>query len=195
MEIINLGKGTDFYIITSSKSDAPALFRRTVSSAIITCPLAMPRTRPGWTPKESVYLRLGAIELLRVMLAGHGHKEYLDAFFDEWVLAHGIPVVPEGSTMEDMMVLYKRVRQHWHFLPAILILHHAQRVVSTIEWHALRPTQKTISMKARIHKLKNALLRDLHYLWDLPEDHPKASVSVVFPPDLGLEAALGNLQF
>ncbi|RXW14547.1 hypothetical protein EST38_g11302 [Candolleomyces aberdarensis] len=67
----------------------------------------MPKIRPGWTPKQSVYLRIAAIEFLRTSLAGHKGNEYLNAFFEEWVGAYGNPTVPEGSSLEDTMKLYR----------------------------------------------------------------------------------------
>jgi hypothetical protein len=71
----------------------------------------MPQIRPGWTPKQSIYLRIAAIELLRVSLAGHECDEYLNAFFEEWVVTYGNPTVLEGSTLEATMTLYKTVRR------------------------------------------------------------------------------------
>ncbi|KAJ2935252.1 hypothetical protein H1R20_g1841, partial [Candolleomyces eurysporus] len=99
----------------------------------------MPKIRPGWTPKQSVYLQLAAIELLRVTLTGHGPEKYFNTFFDEWVAVYGKPTVPGGSTMEDTMSLYKI------------------RFVATIEWHAFRGKWKTLSMKAHIYRLKTSL--------------------------------------
>ncbi|KAJ2914682.1 hypothetical protein MD484_g5745, partial [Candolleomyces efflorescens] len=114
----------------------------------------MPRVRPGWSPKQSVYLRIAAIELLRVMLAGNNPVQYLDEFFEEWLVTYAAPAAQEGFTPEATTALYK------------------ERVIDTIKWHAFRGSAKT-SRKARIHKLKLSLQRDLYYLWDLPEDHPK----------------------
>ncbi|RXW13545.1 hypothetical protein EST38_g12309 [Candolleomyces aberdarensis] len=118
----------------------------------------MPNIRPGWTPKQSVYLRLAAIEFLRVSLAGHETNEYLNAFFEEWVATYGNPTVREGSTLEAAMALHKT------------------RVITTIRWYAFRGGNGPGKSKmARIHKLKHCLERDLYYLWDLPEDYSKSA--------------------
>ncbi|KAJ2924242.1 hypothetical protein H1R20_g12851, partial [Candolleomyces eurysporus] len=111
----------------------------------------MPNIRPGWMPKQSIYIRIAAIEFLRVGHTGHRGQAYLDMFFEEWLAAHGIPPVPEGSNLDDVLNLYKA------------------RLVSTIRWHAFAGSGKLDVLPAtRIRSLKSRLKRDLFFLWDSP---------------------------
>ncbi|RXW13407.1 hypothetical protein EST38_g12445 [Candolleomyces aberdarensis] len=68
----------------------------------------MPRIRPGWTPKQSVYLRLAAIEYLRVIHAEQQCDEYLETFFQEWLISYGMPKALEGAGLEAALVLLKK---------------------------------------------------------------------------------------
>jgi hypothetical protein len=69
----------------------------------------MPRIRPGWTPKQSIYIRIAAIEFLFVGHTGRRGQDYLDMFFQEWLGAYGVPPVPEGSDLDDALERYKAV--------------------------------------------------------------------------------------
>lgn len=70
----------------------------------------MPNIRPGWTPKQSVHLRVAAIELLLVGHTGQQAEEYLDVFFQEWLMVYGMPVVRNGLTADAVLAIYKAVR-------------------------------------------------------------------------------------
>jgi hypothetical protein len=69
----------------------------------------MPRIRPGWSPKQSVYLRVAAIELLRARLAGHTDDAYLNMLFEEWLTMYGSPTVEEGEDLDAVLASYKQV--------------------------------------------------------------------------------------
>ncbi|RXW17171.1 hypothetical protein EST38_g8680 [Candolleomyces aberdarensis] len=138
----------------------------------------MPRVRPGWTAKQSVYLRLAAIEYLRIAYVEQRCDEYLESFFQEWLISYGMPTVPEGVSSEAALASLKT------------------RVIATVEWHAFGGAKRLkVSAKARIHALKQSLRRDLFYLWDLPDHLPlstKASkqANVSRDPSAGLEVGL-----
>jgi hypothetical protein len=69
----------------------------------------MPKVRPGWAPKQSVYLRIAAIELLRARLAGHQEDAYLNMLFEEWLTMYGSPTVEEGEDPDAVLASYKQV--------------------------------------------------------------------------------------
>ncbi|KAJ2919077.1 hypothetical protein MD484_g1362, partial [Candolleomyces efflorescens] len=115
----------------------------------------MPRIRPGWNPKQSVYLRIAAIELLSVGHTGSTGREYLEMFLDEWIMAYGIPEMEEGVDFDAALALYKA------------------RVITTVKWHAFGGHQSLkVSASRRIGTLKRQLQRDLYYLWDVPNRVP-----------------------
>jgi hypothetical protein len=74
----------------------------------------MPNIRPGWTPKQSVYLRIAAIEFLRVGHTGERGQQWLDMFFDEWLMTQGIPTVPDGMDHAAALAKYKDVSERYH---------------------------------------------------------------------------------
>lgn len=69
----------------------------------------MPNIRPGWTPKQSVHLRVAAVEFLRVGHQGQQGEEYLNMFFQEWLMVHGMPVLHDELTVEAVLASYKAV--------------------------------------------------------------------------------------
>ncbi|KAJ2929030.1 hypothetical protein H1R20_g8066, partial [Candolleomyces eurysporus] len=132
-----------------------ASIRPTERAQVISAQNAMPNIRPGWTPKQSIFLRLAAIEFLRVANADQNCDEYLETFFQEWLMAYGPPEVLQGCSTEGSLALLKK------------------RVITTIKWHAFAGDRSLkVSFKARIYALKLQLQRDLYHLWDLPEDLP-----------------------
>ncbi|RXW14659.1 hypothetical protein EST38_g11195 [Candolleomyces aberdarensis] len=138
----------------------------------------MPKIRPGWTPKQSVYLRIGAIEMLRTCLAGHNNDTYLDLFFEEWLTMYGPPKVQEGFESNVVLASYK------------------ERVIATIKWHAYAGDEVLkVSIESHIHTLKTRLQQDLHYLWDLPEYNRKFGTrAILASKTTGLESRVGNMQ-
>jgi hypothetical protein len=70
----------------------------------------MPKIRPGWTPKQSIQFRLAAIHFLS--LDDADWQDYLDGFFQEWLMAYGMPAALEGTNIRTAIALYKKVSKH-----------------------------------------------------------------------------------
>ncbi|KAJ2927457.1 hypothetical protein H1R20_g9639, partial [Candolleomyces eurysporus] len=137
----------------------------------------MPKVRPGWTPRQSILLRIAAIEYLRVANAEQNCDEYLETFFQEWLMTYGVPEVPEGCTAEGSLALLK------------------VRVTATVKWHVFAGDRSLkVSYKARIHALKLQLQRDLFHLWDLPDDLPYKAQIKARAGESGLESGFSSMK-
>lgn len=161
----------------------------------------MPNICPGWTPQQSIHLRIAAIEYLRVGHQGEEGAEYLNMFFQEWLMVHEMPSLDNESNIEAVLVSYKAVSTKWALSSSSksqhLIFCSTQRVITTIKWHAFAGSNKLQgSAKTRIRTLNSSLKRDLFLLWDLPEDQPKmvSLKEYVFVPNLGVEAKFSKMK-
>jgi hypothetical protein len=45
-----------------------------------------------------------------VSYAEQNCEEYIETFFQEWLMAYGVPDVPEGCTAQGSLALLKKVR-------------------------------------------------------------------------------------
>jgi hypothetical protein len=100
----------------------------------------MPKIRPGWTPRQSIYLRIAAIEYLRVASAEQNCEEYIVTFFEEWLMTYGVPEVLEGCTAEGSLALLKKVRQPSILVRSLFILYtacHRYYQMARLRWRQI----------------------------------------------------------
>ncbi|TEB25840.1 hypothetical protein FA13DRAFT_1796155 [Coprinellus micaceus] len=109
----------------------------------------MPYTRPGWTLLQSLELRVGAIEYLRVLERGTCPLQFFRTWWVYWHSAYGIPDPEDWSDVIDY---------------SAYIADYRQRVLRTIRWYAcLGRHVPTTSMGrvARIRIIRRRLIFDL----------------------------------